>query len=141
MNKVGNKLNQTIDRFSSRKMELEADALGLDYFIKAGYEPEAFLTMMNKIVGDGTVARIWRSHPPGTERMRALEARILTKHAPGQVPENVAEQPAPPEATTPTVAASKPTPAVAATPVESAVEEAAPEDPVALPTLAPALAP
>ncbi len=67
----------------SRANEAEADALGMDILFRAGYQPVAMLTFMNKMVqleqqsgGRGPGLAIFASHPPSTERLARLDAQL-----------------------------------------------------------------
>src|SRR5882757_6324315 len=69
----------------SRDSEREADFLGLQYMYKAGYDPNAYVTLFERIQSDekrrpGTIPKVFSTHPPTPERIEAAQkeiARIL----------------------------------------------------------------
>jgi Zn-dependent protease with chaperone function len=64
-----------------RPYEKEADLVGLDYMVKAGYNPLAMETLQMKASGDmGAVANFFASHPGGTERLAYIHEAIKTKY-------------------------------------------------------------
>lgn len=64
-----------------RPYEKEADLVGLDYMVKAGYNPLAMETICMKFAGDsGPVANFFASHPGGTERLTYIHDAIKTKY-------------------------------------------------------------
>lgn len=67
----------------SRDNEAEADRMGMDMMFRAGYQPVAMLTFMNKMVtldrqqgGGGQLFAIFSSHPPTQERFARLQALL-----------------------------------------------------------------
>jgi predicted Zn-dependent protease len=68
----------------SRGMETEADVLGTQYAWASGYDPQSFVSFFEKLEKKekdkpGTLAKLFRSHPPTTERIskvRELLARF-----------------------------------------------------------------
>lgn len=65
----------------SRANEREADHLGLQYMYKAGYDPIAFVDFFEKIETlekrkPGTVSKLFSSHPPTDDRIRAAQEEI-----------------------------------------------------------------
>ncbi|MCL5671795.1 MAG: M48 family metallopeptidase [Acidobacteria bacterium] len=67
----------------SRQDEAQADFLGLQYMWKAGYDPNAYLSMFAKIIQEGrstpgSVAGIFMDHPPTKERIINAEKEIKT---------------------------------------------------------------
>jgi hypothetical protein len=65
----------------ARPYEREADLVGLDYMVKAGYSPLAMETLMGKLAGDsGPVANFFASHPGGTERLTYIHEAIQSKY-------------------------------------------------------------
>lgn len=65
----------------SRPYEKEADLVGLDYMVKAGYNPLAMETLQMKVSGDsGPVAAFFSSHPVGTERLAYIHEAIQAKY-------------------------------------------------------------
>lgn len=65
----------------ARPYEREADLVGLDYMVKAGYSPLAMETLMGKVVGDsGPIANFFASHPGGTERLTYIHEAIQTRY-------------------------------------------------------------
>jgi predicted Zn-dependent protease len=72
----------------SRANEAEADRVGMDLLFKAGYQPTAMLTLMQKMValdqqqgGGGRLFALFASHPPTTERLARLQA-LLANYPP-----------------------------------------------------------
>jgi hypothetical protein len=65
----------------ARPYEREADLVGLDYMVKAGYNPLAMETLMGKVVGDsGPISNFFASHPGGTERLTYIHQAIQTNY-------------------------------------------------------------
>ena len=67
----------------SRAFESEADKLGLEYMYKAGYDPQAFVDFFEKIETlekkkPGTMAKVFSTHPPTDDRIRAAQKNIET---------------------------------------------------------------
>jgi len=65
----------------SRGFESEADMLGLQYMYKAGYDPTAFVDFFEKLQSDekrkpGTMAKVFSSHPPTTDRIKDSQKNI-----------------------------------------------------------------
>lgn len=61
----------------SRPYEKEADLVGLDYMVIAGYNPLAMETLLLKGAGDsGPVANFFSTHPGGTERLAYVHESI-----------------------------------------------------------------
>jgi len=65
----------------SRGFESEADMLGLQYMYKAGYDPTAFVDFFEKLQSDekrkpGTMAKVFSSHPPTTDRIKDSQRNI-----------------------------------------------------------------
>lgn len=78
---TGAALGQASTARFSQKSEREADRLGIDYMVKAGYHPLAAESLMNKITADmGPAGRFLSSHPQGTRRMAALRDHIETQY-------------------------------------------------------------
>jgi predicted Zn-dependent protease len=67
----------------TRTDEAEADYLGLEYMYKAGYDPNAFVAFFEKVASDekkqpGTIPKIFATHPPTPERIKASQKEIAT---------------------------------------------------------------
>ena len=67
----------------TRTDEAEADYLGLQYMYKAGYDPNAFVSFFEKVAADekkqpGTIPKIFSTHPPTPERIKASQKEIAT---------------------------------------------------------------
>lgn len=67
----------------SRNDERQADFLGLQYMWKAGYDPDAYLSMFAKIIQEGrrtpgSVAGVFMDHPPTKDRIINAEKEIKT---------------------------------------------------------------
>ena len=66
---------------NSKKYEQKADLKGIDYMVKAGYDPIAAITMGNKIFGEP----VWDwgftySHPKGSKRLFDMYKYIYVKY-------------------------------------------------------------
>jgi beta-barrel assembly-enhancing protease len=62
----------------SRADEAQADDLGLQYMYKTGYDPNAFVDFFEKVQSQekrkpGTVSKLFSSHPPTAERIKAAQ--------------------------------------------------------------------
>lgn len=67
----------------SRTFESQADYLGVEYMYKAGYDPQAFLSFFERVEKNekkktGKMAKMFESHPPTPERMKATQREIST---------------------------------------------------------------
>jgi len=64
----------------SRSHELEADALGLDYMAKAGYDPAQAVSFWQRFakLDDGGTPGWLRTHPLSEDRAKALNRRLAT---------------------------------------------------------------
>ena len=67
----------------SRMDEAEADYLGVQYMYKAGYDPQAFITMFEKIDAiekhkPGILSKAFSDHPQTPSRIAATEDEIAT---------------------------------------------------------------
>lgn len=65
----------------SRGDEKEADYLGVQYMYEAGYDPQAFVQMFEKLLSQekkqpGTIAKAFETHPPTPSRIQATEKEI-----------------------------------------------------------------
>jgi predicted Zn-dependent protease len=65
----------------TRKMEREADYLGLQYMYKAGYDPTSFVDFFEKVQTmekrkPGTVAKVFSTHPMTDDRIAASQGEI-----------------------------------------------------------------
>lgn len=66
---------------NSKKYEQKADLNGIDYMVKAGYDPIAAITIMNKISGEP----VWDwgftyAHPKGSKRLIDMYKYIYVKY-------------------------------------------------------------
>ena len=68
------------DNAFTRKQEYEADSMGMDLMVKAGYNPLAMESIISKISGDGDLWEMGRGHPMGTNRIAAIHKLIVTKY-------------------------------------------------------------
>jgi hypothetical protein len=73
----------------SRGFEAQADYLGIEYMYKTGYDPQAFVTMMEKMENlekkkPGTIAKVFASHPADPDRVKASEKEIASILPPRQ---------------------------------------------------------
>ncbi len=71
----------------SRRFEEEADYLGVQYMYKAGYDPEAFISFLEKIHAKekqkpGTMSKVFASHPPLPNRIDKTQQQIQKKLPP-----------------------------------------------------------
>ena len=67
----------------SRMDEAEADYLGVQYMYKAGYDPQSFVTLFEKLESlekhkPGTLAKAFADHPQTPDRIAASEDEIAT---------------------------------------------------------------
>ncbi|QHI68398.1 M48 family metallopeptidase [Tichowtungia aerotolerans] len=64
----------------SRENEMEADAVGMMYMAKAGYDPRAAIRIWERAsqqrTGEDPAASIFSTHPPDAARLAALRARL-----------------------------------------------------------------
>jgi len=65
----------------SRNDEAEADYLGLQYMVKAGYDPYCYVTIFSKVLDEerrapGSVPKIFLDHPPTPDRMLLLDQEM-----------------------------------------------------------------
>jgi predicted Zn-dependent protease len=65
----------------SRNDEAEADYLGLQYMVKAGYDPYTYVTIFSKVLDEerrspGSVPKIFLDHPPTPDRMLQLDQEM-----------------------------------------------------------------
>ncbi len=80
MNSSVNLSRKVSNRFS-KKYEREADQLSVHYLVKAGYNPLAIESVMNKISGDaGPLTRFFATHPMGEKRLIAVRQEIKTAY-------------------------------------------------------------
>lgn len=76
---VAGLIGTTVTMRFSREQEREADALGMEFLFRAGYNPGAMLTFMKKMQaeerknGGGNWLPIFASHPPTQERLQLLK--------------------------------------------------------------------
>lgn len=107
----------------SRPYEKEADLVGLDYLVKAGYDPVAMETLYAKFAADsGPVAAFFSSHPGGSERLAYIHEAIQTRYAAPmpKIPDSASHDTPPanteplPSQTSPTLSDTRPTPTEAA---------------------------
>src|SRR5438132_11647983 len=67
----------------SRSFEAEADHLGVQYMYHAGYDPQQFISMFEKMESlekkkPGTIAKIFADHPPTPDRSANTQKEIAT---------------------------------------------------------------
>lgn len=67
--------------FNSKSYEYKADLLAIDYMVKAGYNPVAMITVMNKISGESVWdwGILW-SHPKTSTRLLKVYKYIYVKY-------------------------------------------------------------
>lgn len=66
-------------RCMPKKYEFKADLVGIDYMVKAGYNPIAAITFANKLL-DEPYWDWFSSHPKGSRRLFAMYKHIYTKY-------------------------------------------------------------
>jgi len=66
--------------FAPKKYEFKADKRGVDYMVKAGYDPIAMIVILNKITGEPNWWERYSSHPNGSKRLAALYEYIYNKY-------------------------------------------------------------
>ncbi|MCA1742589.1 MAG: M48 family metalloprotease [Desulfonatronovibrio sp.] len=69
----------------SRNQEREADSLGLEYMVKADYNPEGFvglMDMLNEMSGknENSMAVLFSTHPMGSERYQTALREVETRY-------------------------------------------------------------
>ena len=62
--------------WTPKKYEEKADLKAVDYMVKAGYDPVGFITVMNKISGQGKCS----THPLTSKRMASIYEHIYQKY-------------------------------------------------------------
>ncbi len=67
----------------SRDQEREADYLGLQYMYKAGYDPNAFISIFEKLEAEerkhpGSIPKVFSDHPPTPDRIQKAQEEIAT---------------------------------------------------------------
>ncbi|HEX4038228.1 MAG TPA: M48 family metallopeptidase [Acidobacteriaceae bacterium] len=67
----------------SREFEAQADYLGVQYMYRAGYDPQAFITIFEKLENlekskPGIMAKVFEDHPPTGDRIVTAEREIAT---------------------------------------------------------------
>lgn len=65
-----------VNRPNSRRDELEADQLGLNNMVRAGYAPSAMVAFMEKLRRQGSVPSFLSTHPAVDDRITALQGMI-----------------------------------------------------------------
>ncbi len=70
----------------SREDEREADALGMEYMVRAGYNPEGMVGLTRILVEKGhrqpgLLQQMFASHPPGGERLQTAQSLISGRYA------------------------------------------------------------
>jgi predicted Zn-dependent protease len=65
----------------SRNDEAEADYLGLQYMVKAGYDPAAYEAIFSKVIDEerrspGSVPKVFMDHPPTPDRMLQIDQEM-----------------------------------------------------------------
>lgn len=82
---------QLVTQRYSRAAELEADRYGMEYMARAGYDPEAAVTLQEtflRLAGErqsNWLEGLFASHPPSRERVVANEQTALTLPADGEL--------------------------------------------------------
>jgi len=86
--KAGQLAASLIDNTYSRDQESEADRLGIDYMVKAGYNPLGaaqlqayFYTQVEKGADPNWLTGLFRTHPFSKERMIANEQYVRSRYA------------------------------------------------------------
>jgi predicted Zn-dependent protease len=73
----------------SREDEAEADKYGMEYMIKAGYQPEAMITMFQKLLKlhkekPNLLEKLFASHPAVEDRIREAQLRLKSIDIPNK---------------------------------------------------------
>jgi predicted Zn-dependent protease len=83
---------QLINQRYSREAELEADQYGMRYMSRAGYDPQAAVSLQQTFVrlfesdsDSSWIDGLFASHPPSTERVRRNEETAATLPAGGEI--------------------------------------------------------
>lgn len=66
--------------YAGKKFEIKADKTAIDYMVNAGYNPVAYIAVMNKISGEPNWFERSSSHPSGTERLNYMYEYIYSKY-------------------------------------------------------------
>lgn len=93
-----------------RKYEKEADLVGLEYMVNAGYNPLAMETIMTKITADaGAFTTFMADHPIGDKRLDYIHEKIVASYPQFLTPEMATAVPGSPYAIQPHVKGEIPT--------------------------------
>ena len=66
---------------NSKKYEYKADLNGIDYMVKAGYDPIGAITISNKIFAEPVLDwGFFATHPKGSKRLLAMYKYIYVKY-------------------------------------------------------------
>lgn len=70
----------------SREQERQADQGGMDYMVRAGYDPQGMVDLMKMLVRLGgsnpsALEQMFSSHPMSTERLQAAQERVSSQYA------------------------------------------------------------
>ncbi|GGY12401.1 M48 family metallopeptidase [Paludibacterium paludis] len=78
MNMAGKLANVALAMPHSRTMESEADVMGLELMARAGYDPNAAISLWKKMLarGDNGGIEYLSTHPSGTSRIQELSAHL-----------------------------------------------------------------
>lgn len=65
----------------SRDDEAEADYFGLQYLLKAGYDPESYISVFSKVIEEerkdpGSAPKVFMDHPPTPDRIIKIDAEM-----------------------------------------------------------------
>ncbi len=77
-----------VDNAFTRDQEREADATGVEYMIKAGYNPEGAIQLQQLLLskyGSSGALSFLQSHPAGEERIQLIRQKIATSAVPSGV--------------------------------------------------------
>lgn len=81
MDAYGGVVKWTAMTFNGKHYESKADLVGIDYMVKAGYNPVAAIIAANKIFDENQYNfGFWNAHPKGSERMMAMYQYIYLKY-------------------------------------------------------------
>jgi predicted Zn-dependent protease len=67
-----------VDLPNSREAEFNADAKGLEYITRAGYDPKAMPAFLRKLLNQLSVPTFLSDHPGARERIAVLEKKIAS---------------------------------------------------------------
>lgn len=76
---MGKSTARFMNRGFNLKREIQADLLGIQYMVKAGYDPMAMETILTQIASDSD-SKHWRGRTQLTKRLKAIHTEIADKY-------------------------------------------------------------